>query len=828
MIIGGWLIMRNMKLFLLFAFFLFVVIGYKTYEQYHNIQNTQKLIVLNESQSLAAFISAFRQTYQDAFLSNHIDVDDKTINLLPVKTIREISDRFSSFREGDIVIHTVSDRPRNNNNMANDFELEMIQYFRDHPQEKESFSQKDDAFYYTQPLYIKESCLRCHGKREDAIPSVRDKYDTAYDYKLGEIRGLLNIEIKKRDFFEGMYDDFTHTLLSTIFLYITFLIIIYLLFKEMRQKEDQYTQHLKRDIKRKTYEIKKQKDTFETLFEKSSDGILIIEDGKFIQCNEKIVEMLHYHSKEDLLNTRPSELSPEFQPDGRRSDEKSEEMIALALKKGSYQFEWVHTKANGKNFIADITLTAITLSNRNVLHVIWRDISEKKKVQQELLKQKDILAYQAHHDGLTGLPNRVLFNDRLEHGIELAKRHQMKLALFFIDLDDFKQINDSLGHQVGDKVLIAVSERLKAKIRQEDTLARLGGDEFTIIIEDLKDVEDVSLLAHKIQQVIMQPIHIEGHTLYTSCSIGISLYPQDDTDANNLIKYADAAMYKAKDEGRNNFQFYSSEMTEFALERMVMKSSLRNAIKNEEFIIYYQPQVDATTEKLTGMEALIRWQHPELGLIHPLKFISLAEESGLIVEMDRWVMTTAMKQFTQWVKEGFEPGVLALNLSMRQLRSDDFMEILQESMHVIGFKPEWLELEVTEGEMMRKPEESIMKLEKITQMGIVITIDDFGTGYSSLAYLKRLPVSKLKIDQSFIQGLPDDKEDVGIVKAIIALAESLDLEVIAEGVETNAQKEFLLTIGCKYIQGYYYAEPVSAAEVEKKCFDTSAHTLKHR
>ena len=813
-----------MKLFLLFSFFLFIVISYKTYEQYNHIKETQKLIVLNESQSLAAFISSFRQTYQDAFLANHIEVNKKTINLLPVKTISEISERFSSSIEGDIVIRTVSDRPRNSKNMANTFEQKMIQYFKDHPKEKESFLQEEDAFYYTQPLRIKESCLQCHGKREDAILSIRDQYSTAYDYKLGEIRGLLNIEIKKRDFFAGMYADFTNTLLSRILLYMVFLIIIYLLIREIRQQEEQYTRDLEIDIKRKTNEIIKQKDTFETLFEKSADGILIIDNGKFIQCNEKIVEMLHYDSKDDMLNVRPSELSPEFQPDSRRSDEKAEEMINIAIKNGTHQFEWVHSKANGKNFVTEVTLTSITLNNRNVLHVIWRDISEKNKVQQELLKQKDILDYQAHHDGLTGLPNRVLFNDRLEHGIELAQRHSMKLALFFIDLDYFKQINDSLGHQIGDRVLIAVAERLKAKIRNEDTLARLGGDEFTIIMEDLKDVKDASLLAHKIQKVLEQPIHIEGHTLYISCSMGISLYPQDDTDANNLIKYADAAMYKAKEEGRNNFQFYASEMTEFALERMLMKSSLRDAIDNKEFILYYQPQVDATTGKLTGMEALIRWQHPKMGLLHPRKFITLAEESGLIVEIDRWVMTTAMKQMTQWYHEGLEAGVLALNLSMRQLRSDDFIDILEESFKRAEFKPEWLEFEVTEGEVMKKPEESIMKLEEISGMGINITIDDFGTGYSSLAYLKRLPVSKLKIDQSFIEGLPDDKEDAAIVKAIIALAESLGLDLIAEGVETDAQKEFLLASGCNHIQGHYYSEAISAAEVEKKYFGTSDHT----
>ena len=681
--------MRNMKFFMIFALLLFVAIGYKTYDEYHRIQETQKLIVLNESKSLAEFISAFRQTYQDFFLLYHIEVDENTINLLPVKTISEISNRFSSSVHGDVVIRTVSDRPRNADNMANDFELEMIQYFKKNPEETDKFIQKEDVYYYTKPLLIQQSCLRCHGKREDAIPSIRDKYENAYDYKLGEIRGLLNIKIKERDFFAAMYYDFTKTLISAILLYVVFLIIIYILIQKMRTKEQQYTQQLETDIATKIYEIK---------------------------------------------------------------------------------------------------------------------------------KQKDILYDQAHHDALTGLPNRVLFSDRLEHGIEKAKRHKIKIALFFIDLDHFKQINDSLGHPIGDRVLMVVTERLKAMIRKEDTLARLGGDEFTIIIEDMKEIQDVSLLAQKILEVLTQPIHIEGHTLYISCSIGISLYPQDDIDANNLIKYADAAMYKAKDEGRNNFQFYSSEMTEFSLERMVMKTSLRQAIDNEEFIIYYQPQVDAYSGKLTGIEALIRWQHPVMGLVSAVKFISLAEETGLIVEIDRWVMKTAMKQITKWYQEGLEPGTLAINLSMRELRSDDFIQILQESMEAIGFKPEWLELEITEGQVMINPEEAIIKLEQISNMGIKIVIDDFGTGYSSLAYLKRLPVDKLKIDQSFVKGVPDDKEDVAIVKAIIALAKSLGLDLIAEGVETDAQKEFLLESGCENMQGYYYCKPMSVDEIEKKCF----------
>ncbi len=426
--------MRNMKYFILVSLLLLIIISYKTYEQYKGIEETQKLIVLKESESLANFISSFRQTYQDAFLNNHIDVDEKTIHLLPVKTISEISDRFSSSVKGDILIRTVSDHPRNIDNMANDFELDMIQYFRKHPNEKQKFLKKDDTFYYTQPLPIKESCLQCHVERDNAIPSIRDKYRNTYDYKLGEIRGLLNIQIKKRDLFTAMYTDFTNTLISAIILYILCLTMIYLLIQRIRRKDKKYAKKLEADINTKTYELRKQKEDFETLFEKSNDGVLILDDGKFIQCNENILKMLHYKSKEDLLNVHPSKLSPEFQPDGSSSYEKAEEILSLALENNGHQFEWVHTKANGDDFLVEVTLTPITLNNRKVFYAVWRDISEEKEAQIKLLEQKEILYHQAHHDALTGLPNRVLFRDRLEHGIELAKRNRTKFALFFIDL----------------------------------------------------------------------------------------------------------------------------------------------------------------------------------------------------------------------------------------------------------------------------------------------------------------------------------------------------------------------------------------------------------
>ena len=562
-------------------------------------------------------------------------------------------------------------------------------------------------------------------------------------------------------------------------------------------------------------ELEKEYATFETLFEKSPDGVLIMENDKFVQCNQKIVEMLHCNSKDEVLNRHPLKFCQQFHDNGRGSYEELGDMIKVALENGFHNFEWICTRADNEDFWVDVTLTPINLHNQDVMHVIWRDISDRKRAERKLLEQKDILDHQAHHDSLTELPNRILFNDRLEQGLEKAKRKKIELALLFIDLDHFKQINDSLGHATGDKFLKMVTQRLKNNIRKSDTLARVGGDEFTIIMEDISNIEDSSQLAQKILDMLVEPFDIDGRVLYMTGSIGISLYPQDGENVEDLLKYADTAMYKAKDEGRNNFQFYSSDMTELALERVAMKTSLREAIKNEEFIVFYQRQVDASIEKTIGMEALVRWQHPTMGLLSPIEFIGLAEETGMIIEIDNLVMNIAMKQVTAWHKEGLEPGILALNLTMKQLESKHFIEILQNTMQSTDFKPEWLELEITEGQVMKKPEEAIVKLNQINALGIKIAIDDFGTGYSSLSYLKRFPINKLKIDQSFIRDIPHNDEDVAIVKAIIALAKSLNLDLLAEGVETTVQREFLLANGCNNIQGYYYARPVPSDEMAK-------------
>ncbi|MEA2111455.1 MAG: EAL domain-containing protein [Campylobacterota bacterium] len=489
--------------------------------------------------------------------------------------------------------------------------------------------------------------------------------------------------------------------------------------------------------------------------------------------------------------------------------------IEMLMKNGEHQANIRLVKKSKQVIDAHLSLSLLKDQNGNPIGMVGysQDITLRLKAEKKLREQKDILHHQAYHDSLTGLPNRSLFQDRLEQSIEKAKRNRGKIALFFIDLDHFKEINDSLGHEVGDTVLKMVTQRLESAIRKEDTLARLGGDEFTVMIEHFEHAQSATLLAEKILASLKEAITIDSHTLYVSSSIGISLYPQDGKDYESLLKYADAAMYKAKNEGRNNFQFYSAEMTELAFERVVMQASLNQAIKDEEFVVFYQPQIDAKLETFVGVEALIRWQHPTMGLVSPVKFIPLAEETGLIVEMDQWVMRTVMSQMDEWYSKGLRPGKLALNLSMKQLRQENFISILEESMKNTGFKAKDLELEVTEGQIMTNPEEAIKILKKISDIGIELAVDDFGTGYSSLSYLKKLPINKLKIDQSFIRDLPDDEDDVGITKAVISLSQSLKLNVIAEGVETNEQKNFLLKNGCETIQGYLYGRPMPADEL---------------
>ena len=520
-------------------------------------------------------------------------------------------------------------------------------------------------------------------------------------------------------------------------------------------------------------------------------------------------EMMHGYTKEEMIGKNIDILYP------KEDLELSKWMVAEVLSNESHNDEIRKVNKKGKLIYTDVSLSLLKNEEGEVIGVTRysQDITHKKEIERALKKQTELLNFQAYYDDLTKLPNRALFNDRLEQAIINAKRTNEEFALLFMDLDNFKQINDTLGHQYGDEVLKIIAKRVKACTRKQDTISRLGGDEFTILIHGLKTSNSVKNVAQKIIDTVKSSIMIDEHELYISASIGISLYPGDSIFKSDLLKYADSAMYKAKEEGKDNYRFYASDMTTLAFEKVLMETNLRNAVKLKELEVYYQPQIDMRDDSIIGLEALVRWVHPGMGMVFPDKFIPLAEETGIIAEIDSYVMKQAMIDMAQWHKEGLNPGILALNVSMTQLANNQLVTSLKENVATTGFDLNHLEMEITESSMMKDPMQSIEQLNTLNNMGIEIAIDDFGTGYSSLAYLKRLPVDKLKIDRSFIHDVPHEEEDCTITKAVIALARSLRLKVIAEGVETEEQKAFLLANGCFKAQGFYYSKALSKEEI---------------
>jgi diguanylate cyclase (GGDEF)-like protein len=430
------------------------------------------------------------------------------------------------------------------------------------------------------------------------------------------------------------------------------------------------------------------------------------------------------------------------------------------------------------------------------------------------IEQKKLLQYQVKHDTLTSLPNRILLTDRLEQLLKRAKREGYKVAVLFVDLDKFKHINDSYGHHLGDVLLKQVAKRLQSGVRESDIVGRLSGDEFIIVLDNCEDVHDVVKVLQKIKDGFQEEFILEEVRQSVKLSIGISMYPDDGVNVNELLKNADTAMLKAKEEGRDNYKFYTNKMNEEVEHQIKVERELREALFHNQFILHYQPIVSAKDGFIEGVEALIRWNHPEKGLVYPNYFIEIAEESNLIIEIGEWVSKEAMRQVFQWYSMGLNPGRVSINFAGRQLEQDGLYEFILETLKQTGCKPEWLGVEVIERYIMKNPKKSIELLKKLRAINIGISIDDFGTGYSSLSYLKQLPITKLKIDRVFVENLSKSFEDRAIAKTIMALGSGLYLKVLAEGVETELQRKFLLNHGCTQMQGFFFSKPVEAREIE--------------
>lgn len=444
-------------------------------------------------------------------------------------------------------------------------------------------------------------------------------------------------------------------------------------------------------------------------------------------------------------------------------------------------------------------------------HLVTATI-EAHKLAEQVQMAKDQLDHLAHHDVLTDLPNRMLLQDRLGQAVGLARRQGRQLAVMFLDLDRFKHINDSLGHAVGDQLLQSVAQRLVSCVRHSDTISRQGGDEFVLLLPYIEHADDAALSAQKILAALAPPHRIDRHDLHISVSIGISIYPDDGQDAETLIKSADTAMYHAKENGRNNYKFFEQSMNARAVQRQSIEAGLRRALERQEFVLHYQPKINLHSGTIAGVEALIRWRHPQRGLLPPAQFVPIAEDCGLILPIGRWVLREACRQARAWQDAGLPPITIAVNTSALEFHDKDFLENIRATLEATRLEPHFLELELTESVLMRDAESTDSMLHALADFGVKLTVDDFGTGYSSLSYLRQFPIDTLKIDQSFINQMTSNPDDAAIVTAVISMGKSLKQRVLAEGVETPEQYAFLLAQQCDEGQGSYFGRPVPAEE----------------
>jgi len=553
--------------------------------------------------------------------------------------------------------------------------------------------------------------------------------------------------------------------------------------------------------------LKKAESRYRSIFENAIEGIFQSTlDGQYLVANPALAAIYGYESSAALISAL-NNIQHQLYVLPTRRDEFVKE-ITTKGKVHNFQSQ-IYRKDKSIIWISENARLVYDKDNQPIYYEgTVEDITELKNHAVEI-------EYQATHDNLTGLPNRYILNDRLQQSINFASRYNTKLAIVFVDLDQFKLINDSMGHSVGDQLLVSVSKRISNNVRDIDTVVRLGGDEFVILIPNVQTRQDIELSLGRLLNHMSAPLNINDFNFSITCSMGISVYPDDGKDPDTLLKNADSAMFKAKHTGRNNFQFFTPELNEKLTDRFNLEYKLRRAIEHKEFVLHYQPKFNLSTGQISGAEALIRWQPSDYETIYPLTFIQVAEETGLIVKIGQWVLNTACKKAKQLQQITGKAIPIAINVSPKQFRQPNFVEIVQDALILSDLKPELLELEITENIMIEDTPKFIETLQQLKAIGVKLSLDDFGTGYSSLSYLKDFPIDQLKVDRAFVHAIEEDANNMAILKAIIILGQSLGLRVVAEGVETEFQFDFVKSVGCDEVQGYYFSKPLPEVHFDR-------------
>lgn len=801
--------------------------------EYHQHRGSRLAIAAQlqeEADLLSGIILAVSRAYHHKISVSGLPLSEHTMDFLPAHAIAQISTEFHELVDSNLSFNIVSDRPRNKKNMADTMEQEAIEYFRREPNSDFrmiSYTTTDgkNHYHYTRPLRIDASCLQCHGNKEEVIKTTFADNNQAHTYTLGDVSGVISIKLPTEELeqriasFRG--SEVSHRLLVFT---LTFLILYLLLQKLVIQRLGRLKQQIQR-LRDGDYTARTTVDSrdelgevalaFNTMAEavansegrlrtlsqavmQSPSSIIITDSiGTIEYVNPKFEQVTGY-SLHEVCGKNPNLLKS-----NHTSQADYQRLWETVLRGDIWRGEFLNRTKIGTLFWEYATITPIRNEEGEIEHIlaIKEDITVRKEYEQRLLHQEN-------HDALTDLPNRILGADRLSQAVLRARRDGLHVAVISLDLDHFKIINDSLGHHSGDNILLQVAHRLRAILPEDATLARIGGDEFLIILPDLSSVDLVNLSLNSLRQLFSKPFKAEGKDIYLQPSMGVSVTPDDGEDTYVLLRNADAAMHRAKDLGRNQTQFFTPEMNERALKRLEIQSQMRHALERGELLLHYQPQVDALSGELAGAEALVRWLHPAMGLVGPDQFIPLAEENGLIIPIGCWVLETACREAMTWP----EHLRLSVNISARQFRDRELVTKIEAVLAKTGFAADRLELEVTENLLLEDLTGTTEILLKLRDLGVHIALDDFGTGYSSLSYLKRFPFGILKIDRSFINDILIDPEDASLCEAIIQLGHVLNLRVIAEGVETAEQLEFLIACGVDLVQGYYYSRPLPAEE----------------